>query len=105
VNCPEAAAWQDQKRSVAMFLRPDGGGCTGNLVNNTQSPRKPYFEMAQHCFVNNASGWVFYWNYEAPGCVGTVGATDQTTTGCVQRASDYYKDLSLMSSSSIPCTT
>ncbi|MFN3876337.1 MAG: hypothetical protein ACK4L7_10550, partial [Flavobacteriales bacterium] len=102
VNCPEAAAWQDQKRSVALFLRPDGGGCTGNLVNNTQSPRKPYFELAQHCYVNNTSGWVFYWNYEAPGCVGTVGPSDQTTTGCVLRAGDYYRDLLLVELTSEP---
>lgn len=102
INCPEAVAWQDQKRSVALFLRPDGGGCTGNLVNNTQSPRRPYFELAQHCYVNNTSGWVFYWNYEAPSCVGTVGPTDQTTTGCTVRAGDYYKDLMLVELTSDP---
>jgi hypothetical protein len=102
VACPEAANWQDQKRSVALFLRPDGGGCSGNMLNNTQSPRKPYFQVALHCYTNTASGWVFYFNYEAPACVGTVGPSDQTVTGCTVRAADYYRDMMLVELSSDP---
>ena len=102
VACPEAAAWQDQKRSVALFLRPDGGGCTGNMLNNTQSPRKPYFQVALHCYTATVSGWVFYFNYEAPACVGTVGPSDQTVTGCTVLAADYYRDMMLVELSSDP---
>jgi hypothetical protein len=43
VICPVASAWQAQKRAVALFLRPDGNGCTGQLINNTQTPGIPYF--------------------------------------------------------------
>jgi len=102
VICPEAANWQDQKRSVALFLRPDGGGCSGNMLNNTQSPRKPYFQVALHCYTNTESGWVFYFNYEAPACVGSVGQSDQTVTGCTVRAADYYRDMMLVELSSDP---
>jgi hypothetical protein len=96
INCPEAAAWQREKRAVAMFLRPDGNGCTGTLINNTAEPGRPYFYAANHCYQPNTSQWVFYFNYEAPGCVGTVGSTDQTLTGATTRATEYYSDFALV---------
>lgn len=94
--CPQAAPWQVEKRGVAMFLRPDGNGCTGTLVNNTQTPGRPYFLTANHCFQPNTGQWVFYFNYEAPACVGSVGPTNETLTGAVLRANDYYKDFALV---------
>lgn len=101
--CPEAAAWQQEKRSVAMFLRPDGDGCTGNVVNNTQSPRKPYFHLANHCLIaSTLNQWVFYFNYESPACVGSVGPTNQTITGATLRANYYYTDMALVELSSTP---
>ena len=100
--CPEASDWQQQKRSVAMFLRPDGNGCTGNLVNNTQTPGRPYFHMANHCFVPTTSQWVFYFNYESPGCVGSTGPTTETLTGATLRANDYYTDLCLVELTNTP---
>ncbi|MBK9148420.1 MAG: hypothetical protein IPM12_11475 [Flavobacteriales bacterium] len=102
VICPEAANWQDEKRSVALFLRADGGGCSGNLMNNTQSPRKPYFQLALHCYQPTTPSWVFYFNYESPACVGSVGPSDQTLTGCTVRAADYYRDMMLVELSSDP---
>lgn len=101
--CPEAAAWQQEKRSVAMFLRPDGNGCSGNVVNNTQSPRKPYFHLANHCLIAaTLNQWVFYFNYESPACVGSVGPTTQTITGATLRANYYYTDMALVELSSTP---
>ncbi|MBL7980825.1 MAG: hypothetical protein JNL52_03350 [Flavobacteriales bacterium] len=102
VNCPEAAAWQQQKRAVAMFLRPDGGGCTGTLLNNTQTPGRPYFHVANHCYQPNTSGWVFYFNYESTTCSGTTGNTSQTLTGAALRAAFYFDDLCLVELNSIP---
>ncbi|MBK9176892.1 MAG: hypothetical protein IPM46_11275 [Flavobacteriales bacterium] len=103
VICPEAAAWQLEKRSVAMFLRPDGDGCTGKLLNNTQATRKPYFHFANHCFIpNTLNQYVFYFNYESPTCVGTVGPTNQTITGATLRANYYYTDFVLAELSSTP---
>lgn len=96
ISCPEAAAWQREKRAVAMFLRPDGNGCTGTLINNTAQPGRPYFYAANHCYQPNTSQWVFYFNYEAPGCVGSVGSTDQTLTGATTRATEYFSDFALV---------
>jgi len=93
VNCPAAAEWQAQKRAMAMFLRPDGHGCSGVLLNNTQTPGRPYFDLARHCYVNTESQWVFYFNYEAPACAGTIGSTMQTLTGATLRADNYWDDL------------
>ncbi len=103
INCPEAAAWQDEKRAVAMFLRPDGGGCTGVLVNNTQTPGRPFFNMANHCFVPTSTNqWVFYFNYESTTCTGTTGNTSQTMTGATWRAGNYFTDLCLMELNNVP---
>lgn len=94
--CPSAAAWQDQKRAVALFLRPDGNGCTGTLLNNTTTPGRPFFHVANHCYQPNEAQWVFYFNYESPTCVGNSGSTAQTLTGAVRRAAFYYDDLCLV---------
>ncbi|MBK7946084.1 MAG: hypothetical protein IPJ85_12625 [Flavobacteriales bacterium] len=103
VICPEAAAWQVEKRSVLMFLRPDGNGCTAKLLNNTQSPRKPYVHFANHCFIpSTLNQYVFYFNYESPTCVGSTGPTTQTITGATLRANYYYTDFVLAELSSTP---
>lgn len=96
VNCPQAAAWQDQKKSVAMFLRPDGGGCSGNLINTVHAPGRPLFHMANHCYQPTTSQYVFYFNYESPACVGDTGQTVQTLTGASLLAIDYYDDFALL---------
>lgn len=97
VACPESAGWEQQIRSVAMFLRPDGNGCSGSLINSTAQQGQPYFYFANHCLVPATIGqWVFYFNYQAPGCVGTVGNTSQTVTGGVLRSAYFYDDFALL---------
>jgi hypothetical protein len=96
VACPQASQWQVEKRAVAMFLRPDGGGCTGTLINNTAQPGRALFYAANHCYQPNTSQWVFYFNYEAPLCVGDTGSTQQTLTGATTLATDYYADFALL---------
>jgi hypothetical protein len=92
VNCPIASEWEAQKRSVVMFLRPDGAGCTAGLINNTAIPGKPYVHVAYHCLVESTMPqWVFYFNYDAPDCVGSSGPTTQTLTG-VSMVSNYILD-------------
>lgn len=104
INCPEGANWQLEKRSVGMFLRPDGNGCSGNLLNNTDTPGRPFFQTANHCITPNAPQWVFYFNYESPTCVGTVGPTTATITGATIRANYYYTDMCLVELNSTPPT-
>lgn len=102
VICPEAAAWGSQKRAVAMFLRPDGQGCSGSLINNTQTPGRPYFYLANHCYQPNEDEWVFYFNYEAPACVGDAGPTNETLTGAVHRANLFEDDFALIELNDAP---
>lgn len=95
--CPEAAAWQDQKRATLLFLRPDGGGCTATLLNNTGTPGIPYVNMAGHClYTPTLDQTVFYFNYESPTCVGGVGPTTQTMTGASHRADWSPQDMALV---------
>lgn len=96
VVCPIGNAWQDQAKSVAMFLRPDGGGCSGLLLNNTANDGTPYFYLANHCYVPTESQWVFYFNYESPSCIGDTGPTTQTMVGGALRAIENYKDFTLL---------
>ncbi|WP_160711638.1 pre-peptidase C-terminal domain-containing protein [Chitinophaga solisilvae] len=94
VNCPEGANWQNQKRAVAKIIFKNGSSsylCTGSLVNNARKNCKPYFLTANHCGSNASAAdfnqWIFYFNYEAPGCTNPSGEpVSNTITGCVQRA-------------------
>ena len=102
VICPIASAWQQQKRSVAMFLRPDGDGCTATLLNNTAQNGTPYMYLANHCYTGSLVGWVFYFNYDSPTCVGSTGPTSQTITGGTLKSNYYFDDFVLMQLSSTP---
>lgn len=96
VNCVEGNNWQVQKRAVArVFLRigNSAGWCSGALVNNTAQDCKPLFLLADHCgtgsTVANRNQWVFYFNYEAPGCTNpnSQGSlASQTMTGATMLA-------------------
>jgi hypothetical protein len=76
--CPEGNLWRDQIRAVGLYHWNGIWGCTGTLLNNHQSPPKPYFLSANHCFdqCNDykacASSVVVYWNFESATC-GTHG--------------------------------
>jgi hypothetical protein len=48
------------------------------------------------------SQYVFYFNYESPTCIGTVGPTTQTITGATLRANYYYTDFVIAELSSSP---
>ncbi|MCB0763384.1 MAG: hypothetical protein KDB84_01670, partial [Flavobacteriales bacterium] len=96
VACAQASAWQQQKKSVVMFLRPDGGGCTGTLVNTVHAPGRPMVHIANHCYVPTESQYVFYFNYEAPACVGDTGQTLQTLTGATYVANLFDDDFALL---------
>ncbi|MBL8000775.1 MAG: hypothetical protein JNL05_02330 [Flavobacteriales bacterium] len=102
VSCPIASTWQQQKRAVAMFLRPDGNGCTGILLNNTAQDGTPYFHAANHCYTPTEGQWVFYFNYESPTCVGTIGNTTQTLSGATLKSNDYFDDFCLVQLNNAP---
>jgi len=96
VECAIASGWEDEIRSVALFLRPDGNGCSGILLNNTAEDGRPLFHVANHCFTADVGSWVFYWNYQAPACVGDTGISSQTTSGATLIANDFFDDFALL---------
>ncbi|QQR87661.1 MAG: hypothetical protein IPJ76_05395 [Flavobacteriales bacterium] len=100
--CPVASNYQVEKRAVAMFLRPDGAGCSGTLMNNTLQNGTPYFYFANHCYVPTVNQWVFYFNYESPTCVGSTGPTTTNISGSTLRANEYFDDFGLVELSSAP---
>lgn len=61
VNCPEGAAWTQQRNSVVMLVSGSNGFCTGALINNTLNDGKPYVLTANHCYSNPAT-WIFDFN-------------------------------------------
>jgi len=84
IGCEEGTLWQEVGQSVVRILvRNENlvGWCTGVLVNNTAEDFTPYILTAQHCGLNEFTGnlvaksnfdqWVFYFNYEVNGCVGS----------------------------------
>ena len=75
VNCPEGAAWQNEKKGVARIILVIGSEawyCTGSLINNARNDKTPYFLTASHCGENateqDFQKWKFYFNYESPTC-------------------------------------
>ncbi|MEM6722610.1 MAG: T9SS type A sorting domain-containing protein [Bacteroidota bacterium] len=95
-NCAEGDNWEDQKNSVARIIVVLGAQqflCTGSVVNNTSSDCTPYFLTAWHCAegVTNAdlANWVFYFNYEAPGCsnpASEAGLNNEFLVGATMRS-------------------
>lgn len=95
VNCPEGAAWTNQRNSVARILVKNGasqGWCTGSLINNIAQDCKNYFLTANHCGASASAAdknqWVFYFNYQGAACA-NPGAEpgSNTITGCTMRSS------------------
>ena len=108
INCSEGQNWQKEKQAVARILvkLPTGSGwCSGALVNNTSYTFEPLFLTANHCFGNvfdainnpNLSQWIFYWNYEFPGCNNlTTEPAIRSTTGATVRANNAVSDFGLL---------
>ena len=97
VNCPEAADWQIEKRSVAIIVQGGSGICTGAMVNNTANDGTPYFLTANHCTQgSNTANWVFYFNHEAAGCTGNTGPTTDLISGAELLANNAGSDVALL---------
>jgi lysyl endopeptidase len=107
INCsPEGDDWQIEKTSVAVVLM-NGVGCTGSLVNNTRENGTPYFLTADHCinhpdvnldayFNPDASFFIFWWNYESPGCSDVPHFPPPSTVGASVVANNSQSDFALL---------
>lgn len=95
-NCSEGASWDAQRRSVVKIILVDNGFpglCSGAMINSTNNDCTPYVLTANHCgggaTLNNFKQWVFFFNFETPGCTNPASASnldDQTVTGCLKMA-------------------
>lgn len=106
VNCEEGMNWKDQRSGVVKILTKVGSKyfyCSGSIVNNTKQDFSGLLLTASHCSKDFLGGiasdfdysrWVFYFNYESPGC-NTTSVTPLTLTGAEKLASS---DLSNMGS-------
>ncbi len=104
INCPQYAAFAVQKQGVVCVV--DGGEiCSGSLVNNTRNDGTPYILTANHCDqANDATTWVFRFNWEAPGCANpaTEPSTAQSISGCTVIANSNVSDFFLVKLSTPP---
>jgi len=107
VNCPEGAAYENQRNSVVRLLIKEGTSafwCTGSVINNVNNDRTPYILTADHCAADatttNLNQWIVYFNYQSETCANpTSEPISKTMTGCTKIAassnagamgSDFY---------------
>lgn len=112
VNCEEGQHWQNQKQGVVKILTKVGTKyfyCSGTVMNNSAQDFSGILLTASHCsddFVGGTSTdddfaqWVFYFNYESPGCL-SAGAQEFTVVGAQKLAmsdnpSDFGSDFLLL---------
>ena len=96
VNCPEGAAWTQQRNSVVMLVSGSNGFCTGALINNTLNDGKPYVLTANHCYSNPAT-WIFRFKWESTSCTNpSTSPTFQSLSGAVLRAQGTPSDFCLV---------
>lgn len=94
VNCSEGDNYRNAQRGVIRILLVSSdfmGWCTGSLVNNTSRNLTPYLLSAAHCIEDISSTsyysqFIFYFNYESPGCSSTSEPNYRTLTGATLKA-------------------
>ena len=114
INCFEGNDWQAEKHAVARIIIPMGDRsylCSGALVNNTNNDYTPYLLTADHCLCNNsvryydaegnsnATGMIFYWEYEHTGCANSLTEPiHRTTQGAkiIANIDAYTSDFALL---------
>jgi|GEM_PF-1483064 len=105
INCPLGNDWQQEKKAVAKILNGGFDYCTGTIVNNVREDGIPYFLTAAHCASSfNVASWVFVFNYESAGCTNQNGPTNQTVSGCTQKAIYEPSDFVLLQLNNTPPT-
>jgi len=105
INCTEGQNWQNQKQGVVKILTKVGSKffyCTGTVMNNTSQDFSGLLLTASHCSkdfqggtssIDDFSQWIFYFNYESPGC-SSAPADEYTVVGAEKLAtSDNLSDI------------
>lgn len=105
VACPQAAAWSNEVRSVALYSVGGSALCTGTLLANVAGDLRNYFLTANHCGITtaNAASVVVYWNYQSAFC-GRLGggSMSQNQSGAILRAARADVDVALLELEEVP---
>ncbi len=105
VNCEEGQNWQNEKNAIARILLEDTYSLSGSLINSTDFSETPYFLTANHAVKDvqkdaaedsNLDNTIFYWNYEAPGCINSTRPIYYTTCGAIVLANNNVTDFALL---------
>lgn len=98
-SCIEGDSWRNQIKSIVRILVKKGSSsywCSGTVMNNTASDYSSLVLTADHCAgtspgpyatPDDLSKWIFYFNYETPGCENEAVEDDKSLTGAVKLAS------------------
>lgn len=102
VECPEAASWQDQIKSVCMLVTGGSGFCTGALVNDVNEDGIPYVLTANHCY-SSPSSWIFWFNWQSSTCDNpSTSPPYNSISGAVLKAKNAPSDFCLVQMNSTP---
>ncbi len=97
--CSEGDNWRNEIKSVVRIQIKRGSAaywCTGTVMNNTASDFSSLVLTADHCAGEfpgpysspaDVSKWIFYFNYESPGCQNQSAVDNKSLTGAVKLAS------------------
>lgn len=109
INCEEGQKWQNEKSAIARFIIYENDFSifgSGSLINATDLSEKPFFLTANHIMNDDGKdairdsildNTIFYWNYEAPGCVNVSNEpTYYTTCGAIILANNNVTDFALL---------
>lgn len=96
VNCPEGLPFGIEKQSVALIIVNGNAHCSGALINTTANDETPYFLTANHCLNSSVGSWVFYFNFESPGCSNEGEIPNQSMSGATLKASNENSDFGLL---------
>jgi len=105
VDCPignDFDSIKDRLKHSVAFIIMQGFVCSGNLINNTNNDRAPFFLTANHCDAGDESTWAFRFNWISPdpSCATTANSTDavenQTTSGATRLATNSESDVRLL---------
>lgn len=105
VVCPEADGWRDQIQGVARYTLDGVVLCSGSLINDARSSRRPFFLTAFHCGADaiNARTMVVYWNFHSPRCGQLAGGSlADNQTGATYVAGNARLDGSLLELDELP---
>jgi len=96
VNCPDGAAWVNQRNSAVMLVSGGNGFCSGALINNTANDGTPYVLTANHCYSDPAS-WVFRFQWQSADCANPASSPSfESLSGAMLRSRRTPSDFCLV---------